>query len=91
MQCIAKSLSAMQGFEAPLAAWRVHATASELFARQKNREMAEHHQALSRGTILALADSLPDQHRLRKSFLASRAVASILARTSSAMDLATAR
>jgi hypothetical protein len=74
-ECIAKALSAIQGFEAPLAAWRVHATAADLYDREKNRELAEHHRDLSRATILSLADSLPQDSSLRKTFLSSRIVA----------------
>jgi hypothetical protein len=32
--CIANGLSAMEGFEVPVAAWRVHATAFELYKTQ---------------------------------------------------------
>jgi DNA-binding winged helix-turn-helix (wHTH) protein len=77
-ECIAKALSAIQGFEAPLAAWRVHATAAALYDREKRRELAEHHRDLSRATILSLADSLPRDSSLRATFLSSRIVAPIV-------------
>jgi DNA-binding winged helix-turn-helix (wHTH) protein len=77
-ECIAKALSAIQGFEAPLAAWRVHATAAALYDREKNRELAQHHRDLSRATILSLADSLPQASSLRTTFLSSRIVAPII-------------
>jgi len=77
-ECIAKALLAIQGFEAPLAAWRVHATAVALYDREKNRELAEHHRDLSRATILSLADSLPQASSLRTTFLSSRIVAPII-------------
>ena len=77
-ECIAKALSAIQGFEAPLAAWRVHATAAALYDREKSRELAERHRDLSRTTILSLADSLPQDSSLRKTFLSSRIVAPII-------------
>jgi DNA-binding winged helix-turn-helix (wHTH) protein len=77
-ECIVKALSAIQGFEAPLAAWRVHATAAALYDREKNRELAEHHRDLSRATILSLADSLPQASSLRTTFLSSRIVAPII-------------
>jgi len=43
--CIAKALSTMEGFEVPLAAWRVHATACELCQRMNSRDLAERHLA----------------------------------------------
>jgi len=52
---IAKGLSAMEGFEVPLAAWRVHATAFELYQNSGDRDLAERHLALSRDTIMKLA------------------------------------
>ena len=41
--CIARGLSAMEGFGVPLACWRVHATAFELYQNSGNRDLAEHH------------------------------------------------
>jgi DNA-binding winged helix-turn-helix (wHTH) protein/tetratricopeptide (TPR) repeat protein len=76
--CIAKGLSAMEGFEVPLAAWRVHATAAALYQRMKSRELAEHHQALSRETIMKLANSLPAEEPLRQTFLSAPLVRKIL-------------
>ena len=55
--CITKALSTMEGFEVPLAAWRVHATAAELYRASDNSESADRHRELSRATILKLADS----------------------------------
>ena len=69
--CIAKGLSAMEGFEVPLAAWRVHATAAELYQRMKSRELAKRHLALSRDTIMKLANSLPAEKPLRDIFLSA--------------------
>jgi tetratricopeptide (TPR) repeat protein len=76
--CIAKGLSAMEGFEVPLAAWRVHATAAELDQRMKSRELAEHHLALSRETIMKLATSLPPEEALRQTLLSAPIIRKIL-------------
>src|SRR4030088_233139 len=76
--CIAKGLSAMAGFEVPLAAWRVHATAAELYRRMKSRELAERQLALSRQTIMKLANSLPAEEPLRQTFLSAPAIRTIL-------------
>jgi tetratricopeptide (TPR) repeat protein len=76
--CIAKGLSAMEGFEVPLAAWRVHATAFELYRNSGDGEVAERHLALSRETILKLANSLPAEEPLRQIFLSAPMVRKIL-------------
>ncbi len=76
--CIAKGLSAMEGFEVPLAAWRVHATAAELSQRIKSRELAKRHLALSRDTIMKLANSLPAEEPLRHIFLSAPMIRKIL-------------
>jgi hypothetical protein len=81
-ECIAKALSTMQGFEVPLAAWRVHATAAELEEALGNLQTADSHRELSRATIRQLADSLPAEEPLRRIFLAAPAVAKILNRQS---------
>jgi DNA-binding winged helix-turn-helix (wHTH) protein/tetratricopeptide (TPR) repeat protein len=76
--CIAKGLSAMEGFEVPLAAWRVHATAFELYQNSGDRDSADRHLALSRETIIKLANSLPAEQPLRHTFLSAPMVRNIL-------------
>jgi DNA-binding winged helix-turn-helix (wHTH) protein/tetratricopeptide (TPR) repeat protein len=76
--CIAKGLSAMEGFEVPLAAWRIHATAFELYQNSGDRDSAERHLALSRETIMKLANSLPAEEPLRQTFLSAPTVRKIL-------------
>jgi hypothetical protein len=68
----------MEGFEVPLAHWRVHATAAELHSHLGNRDLADNHRNLSRGTIMKLADSLPAEERLRDTFLSSPLVRKVL-------------
>ena len=75
---IAKALSTMEGFEVPLAAWRVHATAAELYRASDNSESADRHRELSRETILKLADSLATEETLRKTFLSAPSVRRVL-------------
>jgi len=77
--CIAKGLSAMEGFEVPLAAWRVHATAFELYKNSGDRDSAERHLALSRETVMKLADSLSAEEPLRQTFLSAPMICNILA------------
>jgi DNA-binding winged helix-turn-helix (wHTH) protein/tetratricopeptide (TPR) repeat protein len=76
--CIAKALSTMEGFEVPLAAWRVHATAAELFARSGDNDPVEHHRELSRATIMKLANSLGPEEPLRTTFLSAPSVRKVL-------------
>lgn len=75
--CLTKALQTMKGFEVPLAAWRVHATAAELYRRAGNTGLAEQHGDLSRATILKLANSLPTEEPLRQTFLAAPAVSKV--------------
>jgi tetratricopeptide (TPR) repeat protein len=76
--CIANALSTMEGFEVPLAEWRVHATAAELYRAIDNSESAEHHRELSRATILKLTDSLAAEEPLRRTFLSAPSVRMVL-------------
>jgi tetratricopeptide (TPR) repeat protein len=76
--CLAKALRSMEGYEVPLAAWRVHSTASELHGHLGNRGLADSHRELSRATILRLADSLPSDEPLRTTFLAAPMIRKIL-------------
>jgi hypothetical protein len=62
----------------PLAAWHVHATGAGLFRDAGDRDLAERHQALSRETIMKLADSLPAEEPLRRTFLSTPTVGRIL-------------
>ncbi len=68
----------MEGFEVPLAAWRIHSTAADLYGWMKSRELAEHHLALSRETIMKLANSLPAAEPLRQIFLSAQMIRKIL-------------
>jgi hypothetical protein len=70
-ECIMKALSTMEGYEVPLAAWRVHGTAAEFHARAGDNDLAEHHRELSRATILKLANSLGPEGPLRTTFLSA--------------------
>jgi DNA-binding winged helix-turn-helix (wHTH) protein len=77
-QCIGKAVSAVQGFEVPLAAWRAHATAAHIEEESGNLESAHSHRNFSRATILQLANSMSEEEPLRSTFLSSSAVARVL-------------
>jgi hypothetical protein len=76
--CIARGVSTVQGFEVPLAAWKVHATAAHIEEESGHLESARLHRDVSRATIMQLANSLPEQEPLRKIFLSAPAVARVL-------------
>ena len=78
-ECTGKALSTINGADLPLAAWRVNATAAELFERSGDLGSAEHHRELSRATILKLANSLPAEEPLRQIFLSAPAVKNVFA------------
>jgi len=73
-----KALEAMDGFEVPLAHWRVHGTAAELHGRLGNRDLADRHRESSCATIMELASSLPAEEPLRNTFLSAPLVSKIL-------------
>jgi hypothetical protein len=76
--CIARGLSTVQGFEVPLAAWKVHATAAHIEEESGNLESARSHLDLSRATIMRLANSMEQQEPLREIFLTAPAVVRVL-------------
>jgi len=76
--CIARAVTEMEGFETPLTAWRVHATASELYQHIGEPDVAEGHRELSRATIMKLANSLSADEPMRKTFLSAPVVQEIL-------------
>jgi len=80
---IERAVKALHEFEVPLAAWRVYATASDLFRRAGDRQKAEQHRARAKAVLLALAQSFPEGEPLRESLLAAPMVQGILGKNSS--------
>jgi predicted ATPase/DNA-binding winged helix-turn-helix (wHTH) protein len=76
--CITNAVSTVQGFQVPLAAWQVHATAADIHEQSGDPRAARSHRDLSRSTILRLAHSMPEHEPLRQIFLSAPAVARIL-------------
>ena len=77
-ECLARALVTIEGFEVPLAEWRVHASAAEVFARSGDPAASERHHRLSRETILKIANTLPEDHSLRRTFLGAPVVSRII-------------
>jgi DNA-binding winged helix-turn-helix (wHTH) protein/tetratricopeptide (TPR) repeat protein len=62
----------------PTVAWRVHATAYDVYRRKEERARAEAHRAQAEGHILALAGSFGPDEPLRRSFMDASAVRRVL-------------
>jgi DNA-binding winged helix-turn-helix (wHTH) protein/tetratricopeptide (TPR) repeat protein len=77
-ECVEKALATIEGYEVPLAAWRIHGTAADLYTRAGNNDLVDHHCEFSRATIMKLADSMGAQDPLRAIFLSASPVRRIL-------------
>jgi hypothetical protein len=77
---ISNALASIEGFETPLASWRVYATATRLNEREGGAILPAPHRELSAATIRRLGDSLDEESPLRQSFLSLPVVRSILER-----------
>jgi hypothetical protein len=76
--CISNALVVMEGFEVPLAAWRAHSTAADIYEMLSNTEAAAGHRETSRSILLKLSDSLHAKEAVRKNFLSAPAVRRVL-------------
>ncbi len=76
--CIASGLATINGFEVPLAHWRVHATAADLRERAGDWEMALYHRQLTAATIRKCADSLSGHKEIQERFLSAMSVRNAL-------------
>jgi hypothetical protein len=76
----------MEGYEVPLAHWRVHGTAFELYERMEDKNAAKEHRQLSCATIMKLADSMPTDESLRGIFLSAPAIRRMLADEETAVN-----
>jgi DNA-binding winged helix-turn-helix (wHTH) protein len=75
---IEKGLSALDGVEAPVAAWQACATAADVSGALGDAAAARAHRGRSREVILELAASLESHEQLRRTFLTAPAVARVL-------------
>jgi len=79
-ECIQQAISVVERWRVPLAAWRVHATASDLSQRMADHAAADIHRGRAASCVLTLANSLGTGEALRNSFLAAVPVRRVLAR-----------
>jgi hypothetical protein len=77
---IGRAFSTMEGYELPVAAWRVYLTAAEIEESRGRGDLAASHYALARHIILKVADSLPADSPLRTAFLSAVSVSRVLER-----------
>ena len=77
-ELVERGLAAIDGVEAPVAAWQVHATAAEVFQVLGETGRAQSHRKSSRDIVLRLAASLDTYEDSRRIFLDSPAVARVL-------------
>ena len=82
--CIENALPFLDKFEIPMAAWQVHRTAWEVFARQGDRERADKSRARAIEVIMRLADSFEQGDPLIESFLTAPTIRRIFERGTSA-------
>jgi DNA-binding winged helix-turn-helix (wHTH) protein/tetratricopeptide (TPR) repeat protein len=75
---VQKGLAILAKFEIPMAAWRVHATAWDLYRLSKNDKAAQTHRKRAEAHILTLVNSLPTDEPLRNSLLAAVPIRRIL-------------
>jgi DNA-binding winged helix-turn-helix (wHTH) protein len=86
--CVHKAVEILRRFEVPVAAWRVHATACQLYARKNRYAEAEAHRERAQACILKIANSFANDEPLRELFLSAAPIARILSATG--QDLAAA-
>jgi len=75
---VEQALAVLGGFEIPLAAWRVHATACDVYAYGNDDKVVQMHRASAAQHILTIANSFSPMEPLRESFLSAAPVRRIL-------------
>jgi len=68
-EAVGRALQAVADADAPVAAWRVHACAARLSLAEGRRDDARSHRERAASTITRLAESLPADSDLRRTFL----------------------
>jgi DNA-binding winged helix-turn-helix (wHTH) protein/tetratricopeptide (TPR) repeat protein len=84
LACIESALAILDKFDIPVVAWRVHATAWDLYSHAEEHERAEGHRARAKEVIMRLADSFEQGEPLRESLLTAVPVRRIFGRAASA-------
>jgi tetratricopeptide (TPR) repeat protein len=77
-ECVQKGHSILAKFEIPMAAWRLHGTAWDLYRHAKNEKAAETYRKHAETCILKIANSFAPDEPLRATFLGADPVRRIL-------------
>ncbi len=77
---LAQAMAVLAGAEAPLAEWRVYATAARVADLHRRKAQARRHWKHSKAVLLRLADSLEHDDPLRQTFLTQPLVMEIMQR-----------
>ena len=72
------ALDLLEGFDIPLAAWRVHGTAARVYAMDGDGELEHKHRSLGRNIVISLAKSLDRRPALQQVFLSTPVVSELL-------------
>jgi DNA-binding winged helix-turn-helix (wHTH) protein len=83
---ISRAVDAIQGFEGPVAAWQVFATAAEISAHLNDHEAMRDHLDACHALVASLASSVQDHEEVRRNFLADPRVTWVLSRVGSQLD-----
>ena len=75
---LASASAAIKGYEAPLASWKILASAADVEDHLGNHAAADNYRRLSAATTRALANSMPETEATRDAFLASARVRHVL-------------
>src|SRR5262249_32089226 len=75
---VQKALKIVEGFEIPIVAWQVHATAWDLYRKTGDKEKANGHLELSASSVLRIANSFLRDEPLRETFLKAAPVQRIM-------------
>jgi hypothetical protein len=81
-ESIEQALAIVKEFEILVAAWRVHATAWELYRHAKEQKLAETHRECAENCVLKIANSFAPEDPLCANFLAAVPVRQILSENS---------
>ncbi len=78
---VLQSLAILQTFDVPIAAWRVHATAWDVYRQLRQEDKAEQHRSAAETVVRAIANSFSSEEPLREIFLKSHPVRRVLVNT----------
>src|SRR6202023_901872 len=70
-RCLSSAFSSIEGYEAPVAAWKIHASAAEAEGLLGDNAAAANHRRVSAAIVLELARSLPEMDPTRNVLLSS--------------------